>query len=175
MRVGVIGYSGEIESNKILKLKDISYELGREIAARGHSLISGGRDGIMYYVSKGCIEKGGLSVGVLPYETADEGNEFLTFPLTTGLSMDMRSNIMINSSDAVIMLGGEIGTLYELILAYIHKKIIAIINSTGGWADRIQSVLYDGKYLDTRKLTEIRSFDNTLNALDYIEDKFATF
>jgi hypothetical protein len=169
MRIGVIGYSGDIKSDKILRLKDISYELGKEIARRGHSLISGGRDGIMHYVSKGCAENGGLSVGVLPYENTNEGNEFLTLPITTGLSMDMRSNIMINSSDAVIMLGGEIGTLYELILAYIHKKIVAIISSTGGWADRIQSVLYDGRYLDTRKLTEIKSFDNILNALNYIE------
>jgi hypothetical protein len=169
MRVGVIGYSGDIKSDKIMRLKDISFSLGKEIALRNHILISGGRDGIMHYVSKGCQENGGISVGVLPYDTLDESNKFLTVPITTGLSMDMRSNIMINSSDVVIMIGGEIGTLYELVLAYIHKKSIVILSGTGGWADRIRSVLYDGKYLDTRKLTEIKIFESIKTALDYIE------
>ncbi len=169
MRIGVIGYSGDIKSEKILSLKSLSYELGSLIAQRGHILFSGGRDGIMYYVSKGCTDSEGISVGVLPYNNVDEGNEYLTIPLTTGLSMDMRSNIMLSSVDGVIMIGGEIGTLYELIISYSYKKPTVIINHTGGWADRIQSVLYDHHYLDTRKLVKIMVMDDYVEALDYLE------
>jgi uncharacterized protein (TIGR00725 family) len=172
MRIGVIGYSGDINSEKILLLKDIAYNLGKEIALRKHILVSGGRDGIMHYVSKGCQESDGISIGVLPYKDLSGSNDYLTFPLTTGLSMDMRSNVMVAGVDGVIMLGGESGTLYELIISYIYQKPTVIIDQTGGWADRIQSVLYEGKYLDTRKLTEIKIENNYKKALDYIEEKF---
>ncbi len=171
MRIGVIGYSGDINSEKILKLKDISYNLGKEIALNGHTLFSGGRDGIMHYVSKGCKDHNGLSVGILPFKDLEDSNPYLDVPVTTGLSMDTRSNVMLASVDGVVMIGGEIGTLYELILSYIYAKPTVILDKTGGWADRIQKVLYDKKYLDTRHIVEIVVKNDPKEALKYLESK----
>src|SRR5437016_1400132 len=53
----------------------------------------------------------------------------------------------IAAADAVIMISGGIGTLNELTVAYEDKPTV-ILEGTGGWADRIREVAYEGKHLD---------------------------
>jgi uncharacterized protein (TIGR00725 family) len=53
------------------------------------------------------------------------------------------------------MVGGGVGTLNELTIAYQSHRNVVVVEGTGGWADRLRGVLVDGAYLDERRTTEI--------------------
>lgn len=152
LRIGVIGQSGEISE----KMYQLALEIGREIGRRQAILLSGGRDGVMEAVSKGASSVGGTTVGILPGNKRGLGNPHLDIPLTTGLDFDYRSNILVHSSDVIIMLGGGNGTLGELSLSYLNRRPIVVVEGSGGWSDRIRDLAYEGKYLDQRSTIEIK-------------------
>ncbi|MCD6449938.1 MAG: TIGR00725 family protein [Thermotogaceae bacterium] len=170
MRVAVIGYSGDINDEKIKKLKPLCEELGRRIAQEGFTLITGGRDGIMELVSKAAKEAGGTAVGVLPYSPSSvETNMYVDIPIYTGLDFQMRSFIMLYSSEVVISIGGEIGTAIEILGAYAQRKKLIFMKGTGGWTDRFAKVLIDGKYLDNRRLTPVHFAESVDDAIKIIK------
>ncbi len=154
MNVGVFGYSGSLEDEKIKKISSLAVEIGKRIAENGHTLFTGGRDGIMELVSKGAKDAGGKVIGVLPDK--EMGNIYLDTRIDTGMDFTMRSLILVKSVDFVISLGGEVGTLFEIISAYCYEKPIILFEGTGGWTDRIKKVLIEEKYLDNRRLIEIK-------------------
>jgi uncharacterized protein (TIGR00725 family) len=169
IRIGVIGQSERPQEPLPQKLKEISYKVGYLIAKEGWLLVSGGRDGVMEHSSKGAKEAGGVTVGILPSQSIDEANEYVDVPITTGLGMGMRSELMVQTIDAVIMIGGKNGTLKELSAAYMNSKPIVIIRGTGEFADTIQNILYEGKYLDSRKNVEIRFADSPEEAISILK------
>lgn len=151
IRIGVIGQSGLIPPELI----ETAEELGKEVAVRGGILFTGGTTGIMEAVSRGAQGAGGLVVGILPGDTLDVANDFIDIPISTGLSFDYRSLILVHSSDAIIMVGGGNGTLGELSAAYMHRKPLIILEKSGGWAGKLRDVAHEGCYLDERKTTKI--------------------
>ncbi len=168
LKVGVIGYSGDIEKSPVSSLVEICETLGAEIARRGHVLVTGGRDGIMEAVSKGASEQGGFVIGILP--KGDPGNRYLDVGFDTGMDYGMRSVMIMYNVDVVVSIGGNVGTGLELFSAYANSKPVILLRGTGGWTDRITKVLIDGKYLDTRELVEIKSAWGVDEAMDMIKE-----
>lgn len=162
IRIGVIGQSGEIPQ----RMRDLALELGKEIAKRGCVLFSGGTSGIMEYASKGAKEANGLVVGILPGDVREKGNSYIDIPITTGLSFDYRSLILVHSSDALIMIGGGNGTLGELSAAYLNQKPVVVLEPSGGWAGKIRSAAYEEAYLDERRSIKIEYAQTVQEALD---------
>ncbi len=147
-----MGYSGPIDSPPVSEIADICIELGKALAEEGHVVYTGGRDGVMELVSKGVKEAGGTTVGILPGNFVSEYvNPYVDVPITTGLDFQMRSFVMLHSVDAVVAVGGEIGTAIEILGAYAYSKKLILLRGTGGWTDRFAQILIDGKYLDNRK------------------------
>ena len=169
IRIGIIGQSERPWEPLPQKLKGISYKMGYLVAVEGWLLICGGRDGVMEHASKGAKEAGGVTVGILPSLSMDDANEYVDVPITTGLGMGMRSELMIQTVDAIVMIGGKNGTLKELSAAYMNCKPIVIIRGTGEFADSIQNILYEGKYLDTRKNVEIHFADSPEEAIPILK------
>ncbi len=167
MKIAVIGYSGNIDENPVKPLTTLCEALGLEIVKRGHTLVTGGRDGVMEAVSKGAAKFGGTIVGILPAN--DTGNNFLTIRMNTGMDYSMRSILMMYNVDVVISIGGKAGTGLEIFAAYGHFKPIFLLRGTGGWTDRIANTLLDGKYLDERRQVEIKSVWSVEEALEEIE------
>jgi uncharacterized protein (TIGR00725 family) len=121
MIISVIG-AGSC-NNEIYKTAE---EVGTLIAKRNAVLVSGGLDGVMEAASKGAREAGGVTVGILPGFTKDDANEYVTIPITTGLS-HARNIIVVRSADAVIAVSGEYGTLSEIAIALkLCKPVIGI-------------------------------------------------
>lgn len=169
IRIGVIGQSGEIPE-AACKLAE---EVGREIAARGAILLTGGTSGVMEAVSRGAKEANGMVVGILPGDKAEEANDYIDIPITTGLSYDYRSLILVHSSDAIIMIAGANGTLGELSAAYLNRKPVVVIEASGGWAAKIRSMAYDGMYLDERKWVKLDYADTAEEALDIVMNQIS--
>ncbi|MDP4090713.1 MAG: TIGR00725 family protein [Bacillota bacterium] len=147
LRIGVIGQSGDIPDD----MKSLAIQIGREIARKGAVLFTGGTTGVMEGCCRGAREAGGLVVGFLPGDTLEMANGFIDIPITTGLAFDYRSSVMIHSSDAVIMIGGGNGTLGELSCAYLNKKPVVILESSGGWASKVRQFAFEGIYMDDRR------------------------
>jgi len=154
MNVGVIGYSGNKELEPVKSLKEVCLEVGKIIAKNNWFVYNGGRDGIMDLVSEGAKKNGGKVIGILPWE--EKGNEYLDLEIKTGLDFSMRSFVLLKSVDVVVSIGGEIGTALELIGAYAYKKPLILLKGTGGWTETAEKILIDGKYLDNRKMVEVR-------------------
>jgi uncharacterized protein (TIGR00725 family) len=64
------------------------------------------------------------------------------------------------------MIGGGCGTLNELTISYAEGRPVVILRGSGGWADRIEPVLYDGHYLDDRKTVSIDFADTPAEVVD---------
>lgn len=162
LRIGVIGQSGEI-SPAVYKMAEA---VGREIAKRGAVLLTGGTNGVMEAVSKGAKEEQGLVIGILHGDTAEVANDYTDVPITTGMGYDYRSLILVHSSDAIIMIAGANGTLGELSAAYLNYKPVVIVETSGGWADKIREAAYEGCYLDERKWVKLDYAMSAKEALD---------
>jgi len=171
LNIGVIGYSGNIFKEPVKSLTSLCDDVGRIIAENNWVLVNGGRDGIMQLVSKAVKNRGGYVIGFLPWQV--EGNDYLDFSIKTGLDLNMRSFVLLKNVDVVVSIGGEIGTAIEILGAYSYKKPILLMKNSGGWTDRITEVLIEGKFLDNRKLVELKqvpSIDELERVLKSIEE-----
>ena len=106
----------------------IAREVGREIASRGAVLINGGRGGVMRAAAEGARNAGGHTIGILPSYDRDSANEFIEFVVASGMG-EARNAIIVASSDAVIAMPGEGGTLAEIGFAKKFGKPIIALNS----------------------------------------------
>jgi len=151
LRIGVIGQSGPISE----ELRAAAFAVGRAVGARGALLFTGGRDGVMAAASQGAQSAGGVTVGILPGDDLREANPYVTAPVTTGLTMVGRSEVLVHAVDACIIVGGGAGTLAEIAVAYLYRKPLVALRGTGGWGDHLASALVDGRFLDHRRLVPI--------------------
>lgn len=150
MRIGVIG--GDPCSEREARL---AYEVGQEIGRRGHTLISGGRGGVMREACRGAREAGGQTIGILPGDDASEANEFVDVPIVTGLG-HARNVVVVRTSEALIAVGGRYGTLSEIAHALIHERPVA---GLGTW----QLTDPSGDFVP------VIPFDTAVEAVDYCE------
>ncbi|MFI9556720.1 TIGR00725 family protein [Nonomuraea endophytica] len=108
-----------------------AFELGRLLAEREAVVICGGYSGVMAAVAAGVKTVGGIVVGILSRADREDANPDLTIAIPTGLG-EGRNNVIVNSGDAVLVVGGSWGTLSELALAMRRGR--APVIQLGGWA-----------------------------------------
>ncbi len=128
----IIAVSGGREAEEPV-LND-AYLLGREIAARGYVLITGGGGGVMEAASRGAAGNGGTVVGVLPSERKNPlpgyPNRYVTIPIYTGMS-DARNVILAKAPDVLVALKGGPGTLSEIALARKSEIPVIVLRADG--------------------------------------------
>lgn len=168
IQIGVVGYNHDDSLPLHSKTLDIAYDVGKEIAKRNAVLICGGLGGVMEYASKGAKDNGGLTVGIVPQDDYSKANAFCDIVICTGIG-DCRDFIISYSSDGIISVGGGVGTLIELCVGYMAKKIMVSIEKSGGISD-----IYGGKFLDERKRILIETSNSPGNAVDYIINNLQT-
>lgn len=99
--------------------------LGRHIAERGWTLISGGYGGVMEAASLGATEREGRAVGVLVEAFGVDGNPHLTERFITP-DLFTRVRTIIERAHAYVVMTGSTGTLVELALVWelLNKGIL---------------------------------------------------
>ncbi|GGL43464.1 TIGR00725 family protein [Planomonospora parontospora] len=105
-------------------------EVGRLLAERGAVVICGGCTGVMAAVAAGARSAGGTVVGVLSGADRADACPDLSIVIPTGAG-EARNAIIVNSGDAVIVIGGSWGTLSELALAMRRGGVPVV--QLGGW------------------------------------------
>lgn len=88
-------------------------EVGRLIAQSGATLVCGGMGGVMEAACRGAVTQDGFTVGILPGDTAQSANAFVSLPIVTGIGY-ARNVAVVKSAQAVIAIGGSYGTLSEI-------------------------------------------------------------
>lgn len=144
----VIGYGSDYCTDRAY---EIAYKVGKEVASRGTVLITGGLGGVMEAASKGAKDRGGFVVGIIPQDEKHYANTYCDIVIPTGMG-HTRNFITAYSADAVIVVGGGVGTAIEARVAYLKAKPIVAIKGSGGTADRIA-----GTFLDDRRLVKVES------------------
>jgi uncharacterized protein (TIGR00730 family) len=138
MRVSVFGGSEPKEG-------DAAYveamEIGRLLAERGHTVLTGGYIGTMEAVSRGAHEAGGHVIGVTCVEIERwrpiGANRWVIEELRKETLIE-RLHALIHESDAALALPGGIGTLAEISIMWnlmavesLHRRPLILIGR--GW------------------------------------------
>lgn len=126
---------------------EIAKEVGREIARQDCNLVTGATTGVPYYAALGYKEIGGFSIGFSPAASERAHLKVYKLPLDvfdvviyTGADYVGRNVIMTKSADGIIIICGRIGTLHEFATAFEVQKPIAVLEKTGGTADKIRKI-----------------------------------
>lgn len=104
--------------------------LGGLIASHGWLLVCGGRLGVQRAAYKGAKDRGGATLGILPGLDPAEANEFVDYPVITGLGQ-MRNFLVVKNGDVAVAVEGGAGTLSEIGLAL--KSDVPVI-ALGRWS-----------------------------------------
>jgi uncharacterized protein (TIGR00725 family) len=142
--------------------------LGMEIAKRGHIFINGACPGLPNDALLGCKEAKGFSVGVSPaFSEYQHVNEYMSphdhdMIIYTGMGFMERDIINIRSADGVIIIGGGVGTLNELTIAYDEGRPTGILTNTGGISNAVPHIIEE---LCKRKIPPNMVFDDNPGAL----------
>ena len=108
---------------------ETAYAVGRELALRGHTLVCGGRGGVMREACRGARSANGVTVGILPGDDRSDMNEFVTIPIVTGIGF-ARNTVIARTADALVAVGGRYGTLSEIAFSLTAGRPVV---SMGSW------------------------------------------
>ena len=136
MKIAIIGSGRDHKINS--EIAEKAKEIGREIARNNAIVVTGGCTGYPYAAVKGASELKGKSLAISPAANKEEHIERYSFPADfseityTGLGIPLRNKEVVDNSDAVVIIGGEIGTLNEFTFAVYGKKTIGVLIGSGG-------------------------------------------
>ncbi|MGH7241763.1 MAG: hypothetical protein ACREGB_05695 [Candidatus Saccharimonadales bacterium] len=141
--------SGAAKGTSVEEGKELARELGAAIARAGHSLLTGATIGLPNYAAEGYKAAGGtMSVGISPASSKIEHVMKYRLPtkdydtiLYTGLHYVGRDTLLITSSDAVVSIGGRLGTLHEFTIAMETDTPIGFLQGAGGVSEQIQTLM----------------------------------
>ncbi|HEY9179116.1 MAG TPA: hypothetical protein VIO32_00250 [Candidatus Baltobacteraceae bacterium] len=145
IQVGVMGSAGGAITEGELAL---ARRLGRRIAERDCTIVTGACPGLPHAAVLGAHEVGGVSLGVSPALSPEEHVNVYGSPLQpytamvfTGSGLMGRETHNIHSSDFVLFAGGRSGTLGEFCIAYDEGKLIGILLDSGGISNEFPHIV----------------------------------
>ena len=138
MRISVFGGSQPKEDSTAYAE---AMELGKRLAERGHTVLTGGYIGVMEAVSRGAREAGGHVIGV----TCEDIEAWRPITANAWVMEEIRKktlverlHTLIHESDAALALPGGPGTLTEISLMWnlmivesLHRRPLILIGD--GW------------------------------------------
>jgi uncharacterized protein (TIGR00725 family) len=144
--------SGAAAGETVTAGAEIAYEIGRQIALQGAVLLTGATTGLPFYAAKGNYECGGIAIGFSPAATVKEHVNSYRLPVAyhdvivyTGFNYSGRNLLLTRAADAVITIGGRMGSLNEFTIAFEDQKIIGVVAGSGGIADEVPHLLHTAK------------------------------
>lgn len=144
--------SGAASGDTVTASHQLAYDLGKAISLQGKTLLTGATVGLPHYAAMGAKSvKGatrGISVGFSPASSFREHVATYKLPTVefdyinfTGMEYVGRDVHLVRSSDAVITVGGRMGSLHELSTALESRKVCGVLLGSGGLADYVSTLL----------------------------------
>lgn len=178
--------SGAASGDTVTASHQLAYDLGKNIAKKGKTLLTGATVGLPHYAAMGfkSVELShGISVGFSPASSFREHVSTYKLPTVefdyinfTGMAYVGRDVHLIRSCDAVITVGGRMGSLHELSTALESRKVCGVLLGSGGLADYTPTLL---EHIEAPGANDVifdtdpeRLVDKVIKALD---KKYADF
>lgn len=143
--------SGAAAGASVRHAHRMAYDVGAEIAKAGKTMLTGATVGLPHYAAMGfksVKNPKGVSIGFSPassyrehvstYRLPTQAFDYINF---TGMEYVGRDVHLVRSSDAVITVGGRMGSLHELATALESRKVCGILVGSGGLADYVKTML----------------------------------
>lgn len=157
----------------------LAAEVGSELAARGHALVSGGGSvSCMGAVARAARAGGAHTIGVIPRKLLElEVSDTDADELIITDTMRERKGIMDARADAFLALPGGLGTLEELFEIWVaamlgmHAKPIVVLDPDGVFAHLHTLVdgLVDQGFVQPRARALVRWATTAPEAFDFLE------
>lgn len=159
--------------------KGLAQAAGAAIAKAGHSLMTGATTGLPNAAAEGYKKAGGkMSLGISPAATKVEHVLKYRLPteaydalLYTGLHYSGRDALLINSADAVVSIGGRLGTLHEFTIAMETDTPLGLLEGAGGIGAQIPGLLELLPNADPDLVISDPDPDKLVSRLTHILDK----
>ncbi len=141
--------SGAAKGKSVEVGKRLAHETGAAIAKNGHALLTGATNGIAFEAAKTYKQAGGaMSIGISPASSKIEHVMKYRLPykpfdviIYTGMHYAGRDVFLVNSADAVISIGGRIGTLHEATISIETRTPIGFLRGAGGTSELMPEIL----------------------------------
>lgn len=140
--------SGAAAGKTVQSSRGLAEQIGTAIAKAGHITTTGATVGLPFFAAKAAKEANGMSIGfspaaslrehVLKYRLPIGMFDFINF---TGMQYVGRDVHLVQSSDAVITVGGRFGSLHEFTTALESRMPCGVLLGSGGTADIIPELL----------------------------------
>lgn len=143
--------SGAASGESVKQSHQLAHELGKFIAQKGKTLLTGATVGLPHYAAMGFMSvknSKGVSIGFSPassfrehvatYRLPTKEFDYINF---TGMEYVGRDVHLVRSADAVITVGGRMGSLHELSTALESRKVCGVLLGSGGLADYVKTLL----------------------------------
>lgn len=143
--------TGAASGDTVTASHQLAYDLGKAVAEARKSLLTGATTGLPHYAAMGFAsvkDAAGVSIGFSPassfrehvgvYKLPTKEFDYINF---TGMEYVGRDVYLVRSSDAVITVGGRMGSLHEFATALESRKVCAVLLGSGGTADYIPTLL----------------------------------
>lgn len=144
--------SGAAKGSTVAHAAKLAEAAGRRIAEHGHITLTGATSGLPDAAAAGAKAVGGVSIGFSPAASRRAHVKSYRLPvanydtvLYTGFEYTGRDLLLVRSADAVITVGGRIGTLQEFAAAFENRTPIGIVTGSGGVADVIPAIMKAAK------------------------------
>ena len=140
--------SGAASGKTVEPAHEVASKLGTIIANAGHITTTGATVGLPFYAAKAAFEAGGMSIGFSPAASLREHVAKYRLPIGvfnfinfTGMHYVGRDVHLVQSSDAIITIGGRMGSLHEFTTALESRMPCGVLRGTGGTADIIDELM----------------------------------
>lgn len=143
--------SGAASGTTVQASHQLSYDVGKAIAESGATLTTGATIGLPWYAAQGAFsikDRRGVSVGFSPASSFREHVTVYRLPTVefdyinfTGMDYVGRNIHLVRSSDAMITVGGRMGSLHEFATGLESGKVVGVLLGSGGLADYIPTLL----------------------------------
>ncbi|AWR95124.1 LOG family protein [Acidianus brierleyi] len=156
MQIAIAAHSGEYNEEMKIKVKEFLEGVSNE--CKNPVLLLGGYWGLMKEVVDQACNLGLRVILLLPIENEDVSPPDSVIKIKTGMEYRARSIPLIRSSDAVVALGGGVGTEIEILMGYGMGKPVFVLSNTGFSTDKLIKAFPD--YFDHREVVKVSYIDN---------------
>jgi uncharacterized protein (TIGR00725 family) len=152
-------------------------EIGKALVDEGYRVLTGGLDGVMKAACRGAREspayREGDTVALLPGHRASAANAYCDIVLPTGL--DHARNVLVAHADALVAIGGGAGTLSEVALAWVHRRLV-IAFRLPGWSGRVADAPLDDRLrFDTISDDRVFGVDTAKEAVAVLRERLEAY
>ena len=162
--ISIFGSNSNISNDLIENVKN----LGKAIVDNGYIICCGGREGIMSAIAEGArsskLWTGKEIIGIIPSGDKKEANPFIDIVIPSALGL-YRNMLVARAGEACIAIAGGAGTLSEIAFAWQIGRPVAILDGSGGWAERL-----GGEIIDHRRDEPIVTLNSVEHAIEWINE-----